>query len=115
MFLRNAIRSGLILVSSALLLAQTGRSPSEIGKKALNLLLAEKYTELNAMFSDSMKQSVTLGFLQQKVSAELKEFGTPQNISDPILGTEGTNNLVSFPVKFSNTSIHVQFTLNSSG
>jgi uncharacterized protein len=115
MFLRNAFNSGLVLVSSALLLAQTGRSPAETGKKALDLLLAEKYTELTGMFSDSMKQSVTLGFLQQKVSAELKEFGTPQSIGDVILGGDGTNNLVSFPVRFSNTSIHVQFTLNPSG
>src|SRR5580658_4137143 len=115
MLLRNAIHTGLVLVSSALLLAQTGRSPAEIGKKALDLLLAEKYPELTGMFSDSMKQSVTLGFLQQQVSAELKEFGTPQSIGDAILGADGTNKLVSFPVKFSNTSIHVQFTLNPSG
>src|SRR5580698_4376526 len=115
MFLRNAIRTGLVLVSSALLLAQTGRSPTEIGRKALDLLLAEKYPELSGMFSDSMKQSVTLGFLQQKVSAELKEFGTPQSIGEPIFGDDGPNKLVSFPVKFSNTSIHVQFTMNPSG
>src|ERR1700722_347928 len=115
MFLRNAVHTGLVLVSSTLLLAQTGRSPAEIGKKALDLLLAEKYPELTGMFSDSMKQSVTLGFLQQQVSAELKEFGTPQSIGDAILGADGTNKLVSFPVKFSNTSIHVQFTLNPSG
>jgi dienelactone hydrolase len=115
MFLRNAVHTGLVLLSSTLLLAQTGRSPAEIGKKALDLLLAEKYPELSGMFSENMKQSVTLGFLQQKVSAELKEFGTPQSIGEAILGADGTNNLVSFPVKFSNTSIHVQFTLNPSG
>jgi dienelactone hydrolase len=67
------------------------------------------------MFSDTLKQSITLDFLQQRVSAELKEFGQPQNIGEAILAVEGTNNLVSFPVRFSNTSIHVQFTLNPSG
>jgi pimeloyl-ACP methyl ester carboxylesterase len=115
MFLRNAIHTGLVLVSSALLLAQTGRTPAEIGRKALDLLLAEKYPDLSGMFSETMKQNVTLEFLQQKVSAELKEFGKPQSIGDAILGADGTNNLVSFPVKFSNTSIHVQFTLSPSG
>ena len=115
MFLKNAVQTGLFLVSSALLLAQTARNPAEVGKKALDLLLAEKYPELSGMFSESMKQSVTLEFLQQKVSAELKEFGKPQSIGDAILGADGANSLVSFPVKFSNTSIHVQFTLNPSG
>ena len=67
------------------------------------------------MFSESLKQTITLEFLQQRVSAELKEFGNAQNIGEAILGVDGTNNLVSFPVKFSNTSIHVQFTLNQSG
>src|SRR5271165_448198 len=108
MFLRKAIHTALVLVSSALLLAQTGRSPAEVGRKALDLLLSEKYPELTGMFSETMKQSVTLGFLQDKVSAELKEFGKPQSIGDVILGVDGSNNLVSFPVKFSNTSIHVQ-------
>ena len=39
MFLKNAIRTGLFLVPSALLLAQA-QSPAQAGKKALDLLLA---------------------------------------------------------------------------
>jgi pimeloyl-ACP methyl ester carboxylesterase len=81
----------------------------------LDLLLAEKYPDLNAMFSDQMKQTVTLDFLKERVSAELQEFGKAQSIGEVVLGTDGPNNLVSFPVTFANTSIHVQFTLNSSG
>ena len=112
MFLRRAILTALVLTSSALLLAQAGGSPEAVARKALDLLLAGKYTELTGMFSDNFKQTVTLDFLQQRVSAELKEFGVAQNIGQPVLGMEGANNMVSFPVKFSNTSIHVQFTLN---
>src|SRR5579864_4266852 len=112
MLLRNAVRGGLFLVSSALLLAQPARTPESVGRTALDLLLSEKYSELSAMFSDSFKETVTLDFLQQRVSAELKEFGQPQNIGPAVLGADGLNSLVSFPVKFSNTSIHVQFTLN---
>jgi dienelactone hydrolase len=118
MFLRNTVRTGLVLpvlftlVSSTLLLAQGERSAEAAARKALDLLLAEKYPELSALFSDGFKQTVTLDFLQQRVGAELKEFGVAQNIGQPVLGMEGPNNMVSFPVKFSNTSIHVQFTLN---
>jgi dienelactone hydrolase len=67
------------------------------------------------MFSETMKKTVTLDFLGDRVSAELKEFGKPESVGDVILGTEGANNLVSFPVQFSNTSIHVQFTLDPAG
>jgi dienelactone hydrolase len=115
MFLKSAIHTELFLISSALLLGQNTLPPPELGKKALNLLLTEKYVELSGMFSDSFKQTVTLEFLQDRVSAELKEFGKPQSIGEPVVGTDAANNLVSFPVRFSNTSINVQFTLTRSG
>lgn len=114
MFLRNAAPGGLFLVSFSLLLAQPARNPEQVGRKALDLLLSQKFAELSAMFSDSFKQTVTLDFLQQRVAAELKEFGQPQNVGQAVLGVDGPSSLVSFPVRFSNTSIHVQFTLNPS-
>jgi hypothetical protein len=114
LFLKNRLHTGLFLVSSALLMAQTARTPTELGRKALDLVLAEKYTELSGMFSENFKETIALGFLQQKVSAELKEFGQAQSIGEPILGADGANKLVSFPVRFSNTSIHVQFIRNPS-
>lgn len=110
----KVVRSGFLMALPALLAAQSGPYPEEVGRKALDLLLAEKYPELSGMFSDNFKQTVTLAFLQQRVSAELKEFGKPQNIGKAVFGTDGPNSLVSFPVQFSNTSIHVQFTLNRS-
>ena len=114
MTLRTAA-AGLFLVSSALLLGQPAQGPEQAGRKALDLLLSEKYAELSAMFSDNFKQTVTLDFLKQRVAAELKEFGKPESIGQAVLGADGPNKLVSFPVRFSNTSIHVQFTLNPSG
>ncbi|HUI77114.1 MAG TPA: alpha/beta fold hydrolase [Bryobacteraceae bacterium] len=115
MLLQNSVRISLCLVTVAWLPAQTVRNPQEQGRKALDLLLAEDYPELSGMFSESFKQTVTLEFLQQRVSAELKEFGKPQEIGQAVLGVDGSNNLVSFPVRFANTNIHVQFTLNPSG
>jgi dienelactone hydrolase len=115
MFPKNAMRAGLFLVSSALLLAQTDRGPAEIGRKALDFLLAGKYAELSGMFSDTMKQTVTMKFLEERVDAELKGFGERQSVGNVILAEDGKNSLVSFPVRFSNASIHVQFTLNESG
>jgi uncharacterized protein len=114
MSLRSAVATALFLASSAFLLAQTARSPEDVGKKALDFLLSEQYSELSGMFSEKFRQTVTLDFLQQRVSAELKEFGKPQDIGQVVLAVDGTNHLVSFPVRFANTSIHVQFTLDQS-
>jgi uncharacterized protein len=111
MFHKSAVPAAIVLISSSLLSAQTSEA---VGRKALDLLLSEKYDALSAMFSEKFKQTVTVDFLQQRVSAELKEFGQPQNIGQAVLGVDGTNQLVSFPVRFANTSIHVQFTLDGS-
>jgi dienelactone hydrolase len=62
-----------------------------------------------------MKQTVTMKFLEERVDAELKGFGERQSVGNVILAEDGKNSLVSFPVRFSNASIHVQFTLNESG
>jgi uncharacterized protein len=110
----QVFRAGVFLAACAML-AQTGAAPAQTGRKALDLLLANKYPELSALFSDTLKKTITLDFLNQRVAAELKEFGQPQSIGTAVLATDGPNQLISFPVKFSNTSIHVQFTLNGSG
>lgn len=113
--MRIAARTCILLAASALLLSQNASNPEDTGRRALDLLLSQKYSELTAMFSDSLKQTLTLDFLQQRVSAELKEFGERQSVGQTVLGADGPNTLVSFPVRFANTSIHVQFTLNQAG
>jgi dienelactone hydrolase len=114
MFLRKVVPIAIFLASSTHLLAQAARTAEDVGKKALDLLLSEHYSELSGMFSEKFKQTVTVDFLQQRVSAELKEFGQAQDIGQAVVAVDGTNQLVSFPVRFSNTSIHVQFTLDPS-
>jgi fermentation-respiration switch protein FrsA (DUF1100 family) len=111
---RNSLLAALFPCALALSAQQSG-SPAETGKKALDLLLAEKFPELSAMFSESYRQTITLEFLEQRVAAELKEFGKPQNIGAIVLASDGPNSLVSFPVRFANTNLNVQFTLNGSG
>ena len=114
MFLRKLVPIALFLASSTQLSAQAAGTAEDVGRKALDLLLSGQYPELSAMFSEKFRQTVTIDFLQQRVSAELKEFGQPQDIGPAVLAADGSNHLVSFPVRFSNTSIHVQFTLDQS-
>jgi len=62
----------VLLAATALLPAQTTSNPSAVARKALDLLLAQRYPELSEMFSETLKKSVTLDFLQDRVNAELK-------------------------------------------
>jgi dienelactone hydrolase len=115
MILRNGVCCGFLTLIGALLSAQTAPKPADTARKALDLLLAAKYPELSGMFSESLRKSIPLDFLRQQVNDEMREFGKAENIGEPIFGTDGSNNLVSFPVRFLKTSIHVQFTVNRQG
>jgi dienelactone hydrolase len=110
----KSLHIALLLITSSLS-AQIAATPTDTARKALDLLLAQKYPELTGMFSESLRKTVTIEFLQGQVTAELNEFGKPQSIGEVVLGADGGNNLVSFPVQFSNTNIHIQFTLNKAG
>jgi len=114
MFLRNVVLIAFFLAWSTQLPAQAARPAEEVARNALDLLLSEHYSDLSGMFSEKFRQTVTVDFLQQRVSAELKEFGQAQNIGPAVLAVDGANQLVSFPVRFLNTSIRVQFTLDQS-
>src|SRR5947209_20597251 len=84
----------------------------QVARKALDLLLAEKFPELSAMFSKTMKESLPEDSLRDQVGGEVRRLGKAGEIGEPILGQDGASRFVSFPVKFSNATVNVQFTIN---
>ena len=106
----RSFRSWLWFLLAAVAWAQ---SPSAAtGRKALDLLLSGKYPSLGTMLTDAGKQKLTPDFLRDRVGPELKSFGAVVSIGEPILARDGKNSLVSFPVKFSQATISIQFTLD---
>src|SRR5437764_1222592 len=87
----------------------------QVARKALDLLLAEKFPELSAMFSRVMKESLPEDALRSQVGGEVRRLGKAGEIGDPVLGQDGASRFVSFPVKFSNATVNVQFTINEAG
>jgi hypothetical protein len=96
-------------------LAQPGQNPAAVGRKALDLLLAENYTGLTAMVAPSAKQTLTSQFLRERAGAEIRGFGKAEKIGTPIVARDGRNTLVSVPVQFAKVTVNVQFTLNEFG
>jgi dienelactone hydrolase len=104
-----------VLFFSTLALAQTAQSPAAAGRKALDLLLAEKYSELSGLAAASAKDTLTPAFLKDRAGAEIKSFGKLGSIGEPVIAKDGKNTLVSFPVQFSRVTVNIQFTLTDSG
>ncbi|HLK63193.1 MAG TPA: alpha/beta fold hydrolase [Bryobacteraceae bacterium] len=95
--------------------AQINWDPAAQGRKALDLLLSEKYSELGAMVTPSARETLTPQFLRDRAGAEVKGFGKAGKIGTALIAKDGRNTLVSIPVEFVRTIINVQFTLNESG
>ena len=88
--------------------------PAQVARKALDLLLSEKYTDLAGMAAPTAKDTLTPTFLKDRAGAEIKSFGPIGHIGDPVIAKDGRNTLVSFPVSFSKVSVNIQFTLTDS-
>jgi pimeloyl-ACP methyl ester carboxylesterase len=95
------------------LFALAAQSPVTVGRKALDLLLSANYPEFTRLLSPAAKEKLTTDFLQKQVGVEVKSFGKSESVGKPLLASSGKNTLVSFPVKFSQVTINVQFTIDS--
>jgi uncharacterized protein len=101
----------LLPVLSLLALAQ---DPPGTARKALDLILAEKYQDLQPMFTADMQKELPPDKLA-KLGAQLKSAGTLEKVNDPQVTKSGPNTIVMFPVKFSNQSLNFRFIVNGSG
>jgi uncharacterized protein len=110
--MRLSRRNGLLFLLTAAALAQ---SAPPAARRALDLLLSEKYSELIALLSPVAKEKLTPEFLRDRVGPEIRGFGKAGGVGTPVTAKDGANTLVSFPVHFEHTPVNIQFTLNESG
>ena len=102
----------LCLLSAGILLAQPAADPKDTARKALDLLLAHKYSELIPLFSEMSKGANSEAALAKKVP---DEWGALKTIGTPALRAIGTSNVVTIPVKFANQEVTFQISLNAQG
>jgi dienelactone hydrolase len=110
--LRGAVVAALLVFS--LLAADAPDKATAQARKALDLLLAEKYPDLTGMLTSAAKDRLTVDFLHDKVGGEIRTFGQVNGIGDPVTAKDGDNTLVSFPVHFAVNRVYIQFTLDPS-
>lgn len=100
------------LLSAGLLMAQPAADPAAIARKAVDLMLAEKYSDVEAMFAPNVQESLKLDALT-KLGAQMKSFGNPE-IGAPSVRTAGGTSIVVIPLKFPAQNINMQMGVNNS-
>jgi dienelactone hydrolase len=98
-----------------LALAQTAADPAAVARKGLDLLLAEKYSDLFQMFAPPLQEAIPEASLAKIGATQVKALGAPEKIGDPVVRKAGTNNVVTIPVKFSAQGVNFVFAVNAAG
>src|ERR1035438_6911295 len=105
------------LFSAGLAMAQSAAAPDPgaAGRKALDLLLAQKYPEMRQMFTPEVDKAFTEAGLQG-LGTQVKSWGSPQNIGDPqVQRGPGGLSIVVVPVKFAAIAINFQVSIDGDG
>ena len=102
----------LCLLSAGVLLAQPAADPKDTARKALDLLLAHKYSDIGPLISQNSKAANTEAELAKKVS---DAWGPVQTIGVPSVRMLGTASMVTIPVKFANQDVSYELSINAEG
>jgi len=107
----------IYVFAAGLLVAQPAPDPAAVARKALDLLVAEKYSELFQMFSPSLQdpKAVPLDALGRIGATQVKPLGAPEKIGDAALRKAGTNTIVTIPVTFAAQNVNFLFAVNPAG
>jgi len=89
--------------------------PAERARQVADLLLAERYEELHAAFSEELKVKLPLETLRSQVGPSLKQFGKPESVGEPTLHKSGNLDVALMPVKFKLVAINIVVTLDAEG
>src|SRR5579872_7397665 len=103
----------LCLLSAGLLMAQSQDSAA-IARKAVDLLLAQKYADLEQMITPAYRTANTQTDLG-KLGTQISTWGAVEEIGKPSVQEMGPVSIVIIPVKFASRAIDVQMSVNASG
>src|SRR5215470_2334176 len=101
----------LCCFAAGLLMAQPAGDPAATARKALDLLLSEKYTELAALFTPDMQKAYPADAL-----AKLRvSFGPLKQVDNASVQPAGANTIVVIPAHFESKNYNFRFIINKEG
>jgi len=95
--------------------SQSGPDPSAVGRRALNLILAGRYSDLEEMFTAELRSQLTEETLRTQIGPQIRALGTAERPGEPALEPAGSMTVAVMRVKFASSTIDWRFTVNSEG
>ncbi len=112
----RAASSWLIpMLLSGLLLAQSPPDASAISRRAMSLLLAGRYSELEDMFTPEMRAQLTEDVLRSQIAPQMRSLGAVEQAGEPVIQPAGSLTVAVINVKFSSAAIDWRFSVNHQG
>src|SRR5215471_12701441 len=101
----------LLPLSALLALAQ---DPTSTARKAVDLILAEKYSDVSSMMTADLAKDLSPANLA-KIGAQMKTYGALDKVGDAQASKSGPNTIVVVPVNFANRTLNVRLIVNAAG
>src|SRR4051794_24018934 len=83
-------------------------------RKALDLMLTEKYSDMAPLFTAEAKKDLSPEALA-KIGTQVKAMGAVEQVRDAQVTKSGTNTIVVLPVKFATQILNFRMIVNGSG
>ena len=94
--------------------AQSAPDPAAIAKKAVDLLVGGKYSDLFQMFSPD-GQAANPEAALARIGAQIKTYGAVESEGQPSVTKPGANSIVVIPVKFATQNINFTVAVTPAG
>ena len=101
-------------LSAAYAWSQPAADPAATARKALDLLLGGKYTELTPMFTPPLQKDLPAPALA-KLGEQIRGYGALGSVGQAQITKSGSNTIAVFPVQFAKQSINARFIVNGTG
>lgn len=100
---------------AGLLAAQQFPDATAISRKAMSLLLAGRYSELEDMFTPEMRAQLTEQVLRTQIGPQMRSLGAVEKTGEPVVQPAGQMTAAIINVKFSSAAIDWRFTVGRDG
>lgn len=104
-----------LLVTAALMESQSGPDAAAVGRRAMSLILAGRYSDLQEMFTAELRSQLTEETLRTQIDPQIRALGAAEKPGEPSLEPAGSMTVAMIPVKFASGTIDWRFTVNPDG
>lgn len=91
-----------------------GQDPAATARKAVDLLLAGKYQDMQPLMTADLQKELPPDNLA-KLAGQFKTMGELEKVGDPQVTKSGPNSIIVVPVKFTQRNLNLRFIVNGAG